>query len=96
MLMKSATEAMRGLIYIAAAESDHERWAKSPLEKDKHAARTGLYTPVVKGWISELSEEITSYGILVHGGMGYIEETGSAQHYRDARILTIYEGTTGI
>jgi len=96
MLMKSATEAMRGLIYIAAGESDRTRWAKSPQEVKKHAARTGLYTPIVKGWISELSQEITSYGIQVHGGMGYVEETGSAQHYRDARILTIYEGTTGI
>jgi len=96
MLMKSATEAMRGLIYIAAAESDRTRWAKSPLEANKHAARTGLYTPIVKGWISELSQEITSYGIQIHGGMGYIEETGSAQHYRDARVLTIYEGTTSI
>ena len=96
MLMKSATEAMRGLIYVAAAESDRTRWAKNPQEANRHAARTGLYTPIVKGWISELSQEITSYGIQVHGGMGYIEETGSAQHYRDARILTIYEGTTGI
>lgn len=96
MLMKSATEAMRGLIYLAAAEADRTRWAKTADEASRHAARTGLYTPIVKGWISELSQEITSYGIQVHGGMGYIEETGSAQHYRDARILTIYEGTTGI
>jgi len=96
MLMKSATEAMRGLIYIAAAEADRTRWATHPEAVKRHAARTGLYTPIVKGWISELSQEITSYGIQIHGGMGYVEETGSAQHYRDARILTIYEGTTGI
>ncbi len=96
MLMKSVTEAMRGLIYIAAAQADRTRWAKRPEEAHRQAARTALYTPIVKGWISELSQEITSYGIQVHGGMGYVEETGSAQHYRDARILTIYEGTTGI
>ena len=50
----------------------------------------------MKGWLTELSQELTSHGIQIHGGMGYVEETGSAQHYRDARITTIYEGTTGI
>jgi len=96
MVMKSATEAMRGLIYIAAAEGDRTDAAKSTEEKQKHAARTGIYTPIVKGWITEFSQEITYLGTQIHGGMGYIEETGSAQHYRDARIMTIYEGTTGI
>ena len=96
MLMKAATEAMRGLAYIAAAEIDRTRWAKDPQAAQKHAARTGLYTPIVKGWITELAQEITSLGIQIHGGMGYIEETGSAQHYRDVRITTIYEGTTGV
>ncbi len=96
MLMKAATEAMRGLAYIAAAEIDKSHWAKDPLEAQKHAARVGLYTPIVKGWITELAQEITSLGIQIHGGMGYVEETGSAQHFRDARITTIYEGTTGI
>jgi len=96
MQMKAATEAMRGLAYIAAAEIDRIHWAKDSQEAQKHAARTGLYTPIVKGWITELAQEITSLGIQIHGGMGYVEETGSAQHYRDARITTIYEGTTGI
>jgi len=96
MLMKAATEAMRGLAYTAAAEIDKANWAKDPQEAQKHAARVGLYTPIVKGWITELAQEITSLGIQVHGGMGYVEETGSAQHYRDVRITTIYEGTTGI
>jgi alkylation response protein AidB-like acyl-CoA dehydrogenase len=96
MLMKSATEAMRGLAYIAAAEIDRIHWAKDPKDAQKYAERTGLYTPIVKGWITELAQEITSLGIQVHGGMGYVEETGSAQHYRDVRITTIYEGTTGI
>jgi len=96
MMMKAATEAMRGLIYLAAAESDKEHAAKSNDDAQKHAARTGIYTPIVKGWISEFSQEITYLGTQIHGGMGYVEETGSAQHYRDARIMTIYEGTTGI
>ncbi len=96
MVMKSATEAMRGLIYFAAAEGDRTHAAKTPEDARKHAARTGVYTPIVKGWISELCQEITYLGTQIHGGMGYVEETGSAQHYRDARIMTIYEGTTGI
>lgn len=96
MLMKSASEAMRGLICFAAAEIDRIDTAKSPEEAQRHLARTGIYTPIAKGWISELSQEVTYLGIQVHGGMGYIEETGSAQHYRDARIMSIYEGTNGI
>jgi len=96
MMMKAATEAMRGLAYIAAAEIDRVHWAKDPKEAKKHAERTGLYTPIVKGWITELAQEITSLGLQIHGGMGYVEETGSAQHCRDVRITTIYEGTTGI
>ncbi|MDX2419110.1 MAG: acyl-CoA dehydrogenase [Xanthomonadales bacterium] len=96
MLMKSATEAMRGLAYVAAAESDLEHNATDPKEAQEHASRVGMYTPIVKGWLTELSQEITYLGTQVHGGMGYIEETGSAQFYRDARIMTIYEGTTGI
>ncbi|MGB7453585.1 MAG: acyl-CoA dehydrogenase [Lysobacterales bacterium] len=96
MVMKSATEAMRGLAYIAAAESDLEHNAADPEKAQQHALRTGLYTPIVKGWLTELSQELTYLGTQVHGGMGYVEETGSAQFYRDARIMTIYEGTTGI
>jgi alkylation response protein AidB-like acyl-CoA dehydrogenase len=96
MLMKSSLEAMRGLVYIAAAEGDLADAAESPEQAALHNARTGLYTPIVKGWLSELSQELTYLAIQVHGGMGYVEETGSAQHYRDARIMTIYEGTTGI
>jgi len=96
MVMKSAIEAMRGLIYIAATEGDRIHFAKTPEEAHRHLARTGVYTPIVKGWITELSQELTYLGTQVHGGMGYIEETGSAQHYRDVRIMAIYEGTTGI
>lgn len=94
--MKSVTQAMRALAYIARAEADHERNAEDESSRATHHARTELYTPIVKGWITELSQELTYLAVQVHGGMGFIEETGVAQHYRDARILTIYEGTTGI
>jgi len=96
MLMRSGTEAMRGLAYLAAAEIDRSRLATDPEQAARHHARVELLTPIVKGWLTELSQEITSHGIQIHGGMGYVEETGSAQYYRDARITTIYEGTTGI
>ena len=96
LLMKSGTEAMRALAYVAASEVDRYRLATDPDEKAQHFARLELYTPVVKGWLTELSQELTSHGVQVHGGSGYVEETGSAQHYRDARITTIYEGTTAI
>jgi hypothetical protein len=96
MLMKSATQAMRALTYVAASESDRLLAANDPGKKAIHQTRLDLYTPIVKGWITELAQEITSLGVQIHGGMGFIEETGAAQHYRDARILTIYEGTTGI
>jgi hypothetical protein len=87
---------MRGLAYLAAAETDLEHNASDPEKAQQHALRVGLYTPIVKGWLTELSQELTYLGTQVHGGMGYVEETGSAQFYRDARIMTIYEGTTGI
>ena len=96
MLMKSGTEAMRALAYISAAEIDRSKFEKDPEKAARHAARVELYTPIVKGWITELAQELTSHGIQIHGGMGFVEETGSAQHYRDARITTIYEGTTAI
>ena len=96
MLMKSGTEAMRALAYTAAAEIDRSRLASDPDAAARHFARVELFTPIVKGWLTEMSQELTSYGIQIHGGMGFVEETGSAQYYRDARITTIYEGTTGI
>jgi alkylation response protein AidB-like acyl-CoA dehydrogenase len=96
MLMKSGTEAMRAFAYLSSAEIDRGRLATDPERAAAHTARVELYTPIVKGWLTELAQELTSYGIQIHGGMGYVEETGSAQHYRDARITTIYEGTTGI
>jgi len=95
MTMKSQIDAMRSLIYVAAVENDMSHFSSGE-EKEKAIARTALYTPIVKGWITEQAQEVTSLAIQVHGGMGFIEETGVAQHARDARILPIYEGTNGI
>lgn len=96
MLMKSGTEAMRALALTAAAEVDYARYASDPASQARHKARAELYTPIVKGWLTEMAQELTSLNIQVWGGMGFVEESGAAQHYRDARILPIYEGTTGI
>ena len=68
----------------------------TPNERRLAAERVALLTPLVKAWLTDLAQEITANAILVHGGMGYVEETGAAQHFRDARILAIYEGTNGI
>jgi alkylation response protein AidB-like acyl-CoA dehydrogenase len=92
MLMKSQTEAMRALAYTTAAAMDFAAKTKSRT----HQAFVDLMIPVVKGWCTETGIEVASLGVQVHGGMGFIEETGAAQHLRDARITTIYEGTTGI
>lgn len=91
MAMRSGNEAMRALALVAAAEIDRDH---AGIEGSR--ARVDYLTPIVKGWMTEFAQEITSLNIQVHGGMGFIEETGAAQHYRDARILPIYEGTTGI
>ncbi len=96
MLMKSGIEAMRALCYLSAASLDYMHHAESEETKAFHAARFALLTPVTKAWCTELGQELTSLGVQIHGGMGYVEETGAAQHFRDARITTIYEGTTGI
>lgn len=96
MQMRASIEAMRGLALLAAAESDRASYAGDAESAQQHNERVELFTPIVKGWLTELSQEVTYLGVQVHGGMGFVEETGSAQHYRDARILTIYEGTTGI
>ncbi|CAN5807301.1 acyl-CoA dehydrogenase [soil metagenome] len=96
MTMRSQIEAMRALGYYTAAGIDGA--LKSP---DKQAARktqdrVDLLIPIVKAWFTDLGNEIASTGVQIHGGMGFIEETGAAQHLRDARILPIYEGTNGI
>jgi alkylation response protein AidB-like acyl-CoA dehydrogenase len=94
--MKARTEAMRALAYCTAACMDRAKRHPDAAERARNHGRVELLTPVVKGWCSESSIMIASNGIQVHGGMGYVEETGAAQHWRDARITTIYEGTTGI
>lgn len=94
--MKARTEAMRALAYCTAACMDRAQHHPDAAERARNNGRVELLTPVVKGWCSESSIMIASNGIQVHGGMGYVEETGAAQHLRDARITTIYEGTTGI
>ncbi|WP_321356370.1 acyl-CoA dehydrogenase [Pseudomonas extremaustralis] len=96
MQMKASIEAMRALSLVAAAEVDRAAHAPTPELARQHQGRVDVFTPIVKGWLTELAQEVTSLGVQIHGGMGFIEETGAAQHYRDARILTIYEGTTGI
>ena len=94
--MKARTEAMRALAYCTAACMDRAQHHPDAAERARNQGRVELLTPVVKGWCSESSIMIASNGIQVHGGMGFVEETGAAQHLRDARITTIYEGTTGI
>ena len=96
MLMKSQTEAARALAYVVAASMDFSLRTQNPEEKKRHQAFVDLMIPVVKGWSTETGIDVASLGVQVHGGMGFIEETGAAQHLRDARITTIYEGTTGI
>lgn len=94
--MKSRVAAMRGVAYRCAAALDLAHHHPDEAERARHHGLADLLTPVVKGWSTEWSVRIASTGLQVHGGMGYVEETGAAQHYRDARITTIYEGTTGM
>jgi acyl-CoA dehydrogenase len=96
MSMKSQTEAMRALGYVVAAAVDKSLRHPDKEERARNQAFVDLMIPIVKGWFTETGIEVASTGIQVHGGMGFIEETGAAQHLRDARITTIYEGTTGI
>lgn len=94
--MRSLTEAGRALAMEAAAMLDHSHGTSDEAARKAYRQRLDLLTPVVKAWCTELAQEVTSLSIQVHGGMGYVEETGVAQFYRDARITPIYEGTNGI
>ncbi|MBX9631493.1 MAG: acyl-CoA dehydrogenase [Burkholderiales bacterium] len=96
MTMKAYSEAMRAVAAAAAEALDHALASPDAEVKRRSQAKFDLLTPVVKGWCTEMSIEIASLGVQVHGGMGFVEETGAAQHLRDARITSIYEGTTGI
>jgi 3-(methylsulfanyl)propanoyl-CoA dehydrogenase len=94
--MRAATEAMRALAYYTASMSDRGRHHADAAERFRAHRRAELLIPVVKAWCSDLAVVVASTGIQVHGGMGYVEETGAAQYLRDARITPIYEGTNGI
>jgi len=96
MSMRSQTEAARALAYVGAALSDLAHHHPDEATRTANLAIYEYLVPVIKGWATEMSEQVARDGVQVHGGMGFIEETGAAQHYRDAKILTIYEGTTAI
>jgi acyl-CoA dehydrogenase len=94
--MKSQTEASRALTLYGAFQFDLAEYSADEHERVAARARGELLTPIVKGWCTEIGNEVAATGVQVHGGMGFIEETGAAQYLRDVRITTIYEGTTGI
>ncbi|WP_151669795.1 acyl-CoA dehydrogenase C-terminal domain-containing protein [Nitrincola schmidtii] len=94
--MKAFTEAGRALTYDACGSIDFSHHAADEGVRAREKARAALLTPVVKGWCTEFAQEVTSIGVQIHGGMGFVEEAGAAQFFRDARILPIYEGTNGI
>jgi alkylation response protein AidB-like acyl-CoA dehydrogenase len=96
MSMKARIEAMRALAYVAAGMLDIAHRHRDDATRARAQAAVDVLIPVVKGWSTESAIDIASIGLQVHGGMGYVEETGAAQHLRDARITAIYEGTTGI
>ena len=96
MTMRAWTEATRAVAYVTGAAMDGAARHPDPEARKRHQAFVDLMIPIVKGHSTEVAQEVASLGLQVHGGMGFIEETGAAQHLRDARITTIYEGTTGI
>ncbi len=96
MTMRALTEAARATAYVAAAAADAAHHHPDKATRADNQAFYEYMVPIVKGFSTEMSLEVASLGVQVHGGMGFIEETGAAQYYRDARILTIYEGTTAI
>ena len=96
MQMRALTEAGRAMSFFTIAAEDRSHKHADAEQRAADAQLVEIMTPLVKGWCTEVSMESTSLGVQVHGGMGFIEETGAAQHMRDARILPIYEGTNGI
>jgi alkylation response protein AidB-like acyl-CoA dehydrogenase len=96
MQMQSLTAAARTICYATAVAIDISHRAKDPVVRSAAANRAALLTPIAKAFSTDAGNEVTSLGIQVHGGMGFIEETGAAQYFRDARIASIYEGTNGI
>jgi alkylation response protein AidB-like acyl-CoA dehydrogenase len=96
LLMKAKIEAARGICLTTGVLADQARLAQNEAERATAKARQELLTPIAKAWSTDIGVEVASMGVQIHGGMGFIEETGAAQHYRDARIAPIYEGTNGI
>ena len=96
MTMKALTEASRVLAYYAGGQNDISTHHEDEIVRQAAYDRLALLTPMVKAWSTDIGVQVASLGVQVHGGMGFIEETGAAQHYRDARIAPIYEGTNGI
>jgi 3-(methylsulfanyl)propanoyl-CoA dehydrogenase len=94
--MRASTEALRALVYLVAESVDLAEADPDPAVQAERHELVELLTPVAKAWGTDLGVELTSLALQVHGGMGYVEETGAAQHFRDARIGPIYEGTNGI
>lgn len=96
MQMRALTAAARTICYATAVALDVAARSPDAETRTKAAARGALLTPIAKAFSTDIGNEVTSLGVQIHGGMGFIEETGAAQHYRDARITAIYEGTNGI
>ncbi len=96
MTMRASIEAMRAVAYVTAAALDNAKHNPDIESRTKYQMLSEFMVPIVKGWCTETSQLVATLGVQVHGGMGFIEETGAAQHLRDARITTIYEGTTAI
>ncbi len=94
--MRASTLASRAICYMLAAEIDRAHLGRTPEERKAGHARASLLTPIAKAYSTDIGNEVASLGVQVHGGMGFVEETGAAQHMRDARIYAIYEGTNGI
>ncbi|HEY2662420.1 MAG TPA: acyl-CoA dehydrogenase [Caulobacteraceae bacterium] len=94
--MKARIEAARSICLLTAVNADLARYATDEAERAAAALREEVLTPIAKAWSTDIGVEVASLGVQIHGGMGFIEETGAAQHYRDARIAPIYEGTNGV
>jgi hypothetical protein len=96
MTMKASIQAARGICHLTAASLDVASHGQSPQERAEAAERAALLTPIAKAYSTEIGDEAAWLGVQIHGGMGYIEETGAAQHMRDSRIAAIYEGANGV